>query len=125
MVVTSLTYDLIVKWLYLSYNSVVVKSQGLKIMIKINIDSIVARINQDVAETELDGNIILLHVENGKYYNFNSTSSDLWRWLSVEVSVKSLVDSLFAKYDCSQEQAQEDVLAFLNEMNNNQLLIVK
>lgn len=94
-------------------------------MSKITIDSIVLRINQDVAETELDGNIILLHIENGKYYNFNSTSSDLWRWLDEEISVGDLIDKLFVKYDCTREQAQADVLAFLEEMVDNQLLIAK
>lgn len=94
-------------------------------MYKITIDSIVTRRNQDVAETELDGNIVLLHIDNGKYYNLNITSSDLWRWLTEKSSVKNLVQKLCDKYSCNKEQAQQDVLKFLQELEIAHLLLIE
>lgn len=46
----------------------------------LTLTSSVQRKDKDVAETEFENNVILLHIEHGKYYNFNETSSDLWHW---------------------------------------------
>lgn len=90
----------------------------------LTLESTVQRINLDVAETEFEGNIVLMHIENGKYYNLNATSSDLWRWLEEKSLVADLITKLCAKYDCSQEQATEDLFALLQQLLRIRLLSV-
>lgn len=90
----------------------------------LTLESIVQRINFDVAETEFEGNIVLMHIENGKYYNLNATSSDLWRWLEEKTLVTDLVAKLCAKYDCSHNLAKQDVFLFLQHLFDINLLYV-
>ena len=91
-------------------------------MSKISIESIVVRNSHDVAETELDGNVVILHIESGKYYNFNQSSSDLWNWLNEPIPVSGLVRKLCDKYDCSEEIAIKDTLNFLKTLYLGKLL---
>ena len=90
----------------------------------LTLESTVQRINLDVAETEFEGNIVLMHIENGKYYNLNATSSDLWRWLEERSLIADLVTKLCTKYNCSNEQATQDILVFLQQLGTLKLLNV-
>lgn len=91
----------------------------------LTLTSSVQRKDKDVAETEFENNVILLHIEHGKYYNFNETSSDLWRWLQEVTTGENLAEQLHQKYDCSLAQSQSDVLNFLHELLRADLLIHK
>lgn len=91
----------------------------------LTLTSSVQRNDKDVAETEFENNVILLHIEHGKYYNFNETSSDLWHWLKEVTTGENLAKQLHQKYDCSVEQSETDVLNFLNELLRADLLINK
>ncbi|HRG62692.1 MAG TPA: PqqD family protein [Burkholderiales bacterium] len=91
----------------------------------LTLTSSVQRKDKDVAETEFENNVILLHIEHGKYYNFNETSSDLWHWLKEVTTGENLAKQLHQKYDCSVEQSETDVLNFLNELLRADLLINK
>ena len=72
-------------------------------MPELNTQSIVQRIESaDIAETEFEQNVILLHIEQGAYYNFNETSSVLWQALKQQVSVLQLATLLAKKYDCTE-----------------------
>ena len=91
----------------------------------LTLTSSVQRKDKDVAETEFENNVILLHIEHGKYYNFNETSSDLWHWLKEVTTGENLAKQLHQKYDCSVEQSETDVLNFLNELLRADLLTNK
>lgn len=86
------------------------------------LESIVQRINTDVAETEFEGSVVLMHIEHGKYYNLNATSSDLWRWLDEQSLVSDLVTKLCLKYNCTNEQATHDLFVFLQQLSLLKLL---
>ncbi len=82
---------------------------------QISATTLIERVSSNIAETDFDAATILLHIESGKYYNFNETSSDLWKWLQETTTAEKLARMLMEKYDCAYEQALTDVLAFLNE----------
>ena len=93
-------------------------------MQQLTLENTVQRIDNEVAETDLDGNIVLLHIEHGKYYNFNAVSSDLWSSIKTPTTIKSLVEYIYQKYDCSMEQSSDDVLSFMHELLSRNLLMI-
>ena len=84
----------------------------------------VQRIDIEVAEAKIDDKAVLLHIEHGKYYNFNSTSTDIWDWIQSPRKVQELCNLVADKYDCTEEQCYPDILAFLNELVSLNMLKV-
>ena len=60
-------------------------------MANFRLDSTLQRIDRNVMQTDIDGSVVLLHIDKGKYYSLNATSSDLWRWLALPVVVQQLI----------------------------------
>ena len=84
--------------------------------------SIVERINLEVAEAKIDNKTVLLNIEQGDYYNFNATSSDIWTWIAQPLEVQDLCKLVATKYSCTEEECFADVLDFLNELIQLNLL---
>ena len=85
-------------------------------MTDFKLDQLLQRVDDNVMETELEGNVVLLHIELGKYYSFNASSSDLWRWLALPVGLDDLATKLHHKYHCSEEQARQDSVVFVEQL---------
>jgi len=84
-------------------------------MLEINSAQKIQRIDKDVTETEFEGKIVLLHIENGEYYNFNETGSDLWNWLVQEQTLEQLLTLIAEKYSITAEECRQDIITWLNE----------
>lgn len=88
----------------------------------INKNTVIIRVDEDVAETDFEDKIVLLHIENGEYYNFNETGSDLWRWLQAEHSLEALAKKLSNKYDCTTEECMPDITDWVNQCLSKKLI---
>lgn len=84
-------------------------------MLEINSAQKIQRIDKDVTETEFEGKIVLLHIENGEYYNFNETGSDLWNWLEEVKTLEQLLTLITEKYSVTAEECRQDIITWLNE----------
>lgn len=84
-------------------------------MLEINSAQKIQRIDKDVTETEFEGKIVLLHIENGEYYNFNETGSDLWNWLVEVKTLEQLLTLITEKYSVTVEECRQDIITWLNE----------
>lgn len=93
-------------------------------MTALTLETIVVRNADDVAETDYEDKIVLLHIENGEYYNFNDTGSDLWRALSSPKKVGELVDLIVSLYECTAEQCTPDVHKWLNDTMSKGLVTI-
>ena len=91
-------------------------------MLKLTSTSQFQRIETDIAEAEFEDKIVLLHINNGEYYNFNTTASDLWRWLAKPHSIDQLVKRLTDKYDCSADACRPDICSWLTEAHQKRLI---
>lgn len=91
-------------------------------MLELNPSQKIQRIDDDVTETEFEGKIVLLHIENGEYYNFNQTGSDLWNYLAEPRSLDELVKLIEEKYSITAENCQTDILLWLESAISKKLL---
>ena len=69
--------------------------------------------------------LMMLNVEQGAYYSLDPIAADIWNLLEKPSPVKDLVDSLQKRYAVTPEQCQADVLAFLEEMQSNGMILVE
>ena len=85
-------------------------------------NTIFSRADEDVAETDFEDKVVLLHIENGEYYNFNKTATDMWGWLKDKQSPRDLARKLSDKYNCTVEECLPDVLAWTKSLLEKNVL---
>lgn len=78
----------------------------------------------DMLFNEIDGEVVMLSIENSEYYGMDKVGSFIWKLLEQPLSFKELVNSLLNKFDVSKEQCTTDVLAFLKKLTDKELVII-
>lgn len=90
----------------------------------IKLDSIVIR-NDEIAFAQMDGEIVMMNVDTGYYYNLGKLGSVIWYQLEDAIEVKALVQNLMDSYQVCRKECEEDVIGFLRELKQEGLIIVK
>ena len=80
--------------------------------------------NGKALASEIGGEVVLMNLERGYYYSLDDIGSEIWRSLEQPVSVASLCQSLAAKYHAESATVSSDVLAFLNNLHEQELIVV-
>lgn len=86
--------------------------------------SLNARISkrQDQLTSEIDGRIVLLDSDSGKYFAFDDISTDIWSRLDAQPLLSDLCRTLAIDYDADLETIQADVSKLLNMLLANNLI---
>ena len=71
------------------------------------------------------GTLVLLDLDGGQYYSLDEVSARVWELCDGEHGVEGIVEAISAEYDAPVETIYEDVLAFLEEMLDEKLLVVE
>lgn len=66
---------------------------------------------------------ILLNVESGQYYALDEVSGRVWDLCDGSHSVTAMVAAICQEYDAPAAEVEEDVLAFLGEMTQEELVV--
>ncbi|TMW70531.1 lasso peptide biosynthesis PqqD family chaperone [Alteribacter natronophilus] len=75
--------------------------------------------------SDMDGDKVMLSVENGKYYNLGETGGAIWELIEKPAAVRDVVTSLCNEYDVSEEECVKQVTAFLTQLDEENLIDVK
>jgi|HigsolmetaGSP11D_1036233.scaffolds.fasta_scaffold01543_5 hypothetical protein len=79
---------------------------------------------QGIMVSDMDGEKVMMSVRNGKYYNLGQTGGRIWELISAPVTVRQVIDSLLEEYEVSRPECEQQVLAFLSNLHNEQLIEV-
>ena len=93
-------------------------------MADISMDSVLTRA-EGFSTAQVQNDLMMLNVEQGAYYSLDPIGAEIWKLLEQPASVQAVVDNLQRRYAVSPEQCQADVLAFLEEMQKNGMILVK
>ena len=72
--------------------------------------------NQNALWTELDGQFLVMNIENGAYYEVAGVGGAIWRLLDVSRSETEIVDLVVGRYSVDREECARDVRAFLEKL---------
>jgi hypothetical protein len=76
--------------------------------------------NQRVSQTsghivsDMDGEMVMLSIHNGKYYNLGEMGGEIWEQIKEPISLEELITELMAQYDVERDMCEEQVISFLN-----------
>ena len=90
---------------------------------EITLDAVVQR-NEDLLTSNIGEEVVMMSIENSAYYGLDPVGSKIWDMLDKPVSVSDLCEHLQECFDVSPQQCQKDVLEFLIEMQEEDMLVV-
>ena len=89
----------------------------------IKLSSIVSK-STELLASELDGELVMMDVESGKYYGLNGMGSVIWNMIDDPKSVSEICLQLEKEYDVEKETCEQEVMAFLNSMDKEKMLVI-
>lgn len=88
---------------------------------KIGPDTLLKR-KSDLLFNQIDGEVVLLSIENGEYYGMDAVGSRIWELLEDAISLRVLIFKLMNEYDVSEVQCQKDTMVFIEMLIEKDLL---
>ena len=86
--------------------------------------SSVVRVAGHVLHHELEGESVLLNVENGSYYGLNETGTLIWSLLDQAKDLGAVQDRLKSDYEVDAETIWDDLTGLIGEMLDRNLVRV-
>ncbi len=75
------------------------------------------QVSSSVADEE-----VILNLKNGSYYGLDPIGAHIWQLIQEPITVEVLIDQLLKAYDVDRERCQRDVMALLEDLQDNELL---
>lgn len=69
-----------------------------------------------VLAAEVDGEIVMMSIEQGRYFGLDDIGSDIWKRIEQPCSFATLVDALAADYEADRGTIAADVTVLLTRM---------
>jgi hypothetical protein len=88
---------------------------------EIGSDTILQR-KQDQLFSEIDGEVVMLSVENSEYYGMDKVGSRIWQLIEKPVALKQLIEILLDEYEVAEEQCKKDTLMFIEQLIEKDLV---
>ncbi|MBI5620159.1 PqqD family protein [Candidatus Gottesmanbacteria bacterium] len=84
----------------------------------------ILRINNTLIQKEHNGTIYIVDPTTETIHTLNETASAIWRYLYKPRSIKNIIRLVTEEFDVGSERAKEDVIKFLTDYFNKNLLNV-
>jgi hypothetical protein len=75
--------------------------------------------------TEVDGESVILDLEEGVYYGLNPVGARIWSEIQEPAAVEEITAAILAEYDVNAEECREDVISLLQDLKENDLIEVQ
>ncbi|MGM7721187.1 lasso peptide biosynthesis PqqD family chaperone [Metabacillus sp. Hm71] len=90
---------------------------------KVSLNHIVVQVEGNIV-SDMDGEKVMLSVQNGKYYNLGEVGGIIWDHMKEPITVCQLIAILTSEYVVDQSQCEDQVLSFLDHLLKEKLISV-
>ncbi len=84
-------------------------------------DTVLQR-RKDLLFNEIDGEVVMLSVENSEYYGMNKVGSRIWELLEAPICLEHLIKNLLREYNVTEEQCNKETVFFVNKLIDKKLI---
>ncbi|MGG4489208.1 lasso peptide biosynthesis PqqD family chaperone [Metabacillus idriensis] len=75
--------------------------------------------------SDMDGDKVMMSVENGKYYSLGYVGGDIWDIISEPIVIEKIIEKITSSYKVEAAQCKEQVVSFLSSLHKEHLIIIK
>lgn len=80
------------------------------------------KIPDNVLFQEVDGEAVLLSLDEGCYYGLDELGTRIWKLIHQDLDRDQVVAAIVAEYEVEPEQARGDLDAFLSDLRESSLI---
>src|SRR5262249_22710807 len=80
------------------------------------VDATMISRSPSVLTAEVDGEVVMMSIEQGRYFGLDDIGSDIWKRLETPRSLAELIDRLASDYDADRATIAADVRELLGRM---------
>lgn len=92
-------------------------------MFAISLNTAVAKDSNQIIDRVVDGEALLIHLQNGDYFSLNSTGTTVWENIDGSRTVQDLAELVVAEYDGDRDVIVADVLRLVNQLADEGLVV--
>ena len=81
--------------------------------------------NSEILSSDMDGETVMMSVENSEYYSLSTVGTKIYDILSEDMSFSSLIDILTKEYNVDRAVCEKDTKEFLVELVNKNIVKIK
>jgi hypothetical protein len=96
----------------------------MKILNNITNDSFILQVPGNII-SNMNGEMVMLNIGNGKYYNLGEIGGVIWEKIGSGVSYQHLVTDLVLEFDVTKNECEHHVKEFISSLQAENLVIVK
>ena len=78
-----------------------------------------------LVSSNIYGDIVLMNIETGTYYDLDEVGSLIWEILEKPLSVSDIIAHVLLNYEIDQATCETEVMHFLQNLNDYELLEIK
>jgi hypothetical protein len=93
----------------------------MKIKPNITLQSNIQR-NHKMVTSTLDGEIVMMSVDNGEYYGLDEIGTRIWELLEKPIVIDNLINCLTNEFEVDRQECEQDTLDFLEDMFSRKLI---
>ncbi|MCF8331783.1 MAG: lasso peptide biosynthesis PqqD family chaperone [Bacteroidales bacterium] len=67
-------------------------------------------------ESTIDGDIVLMNLDNNEYYSMDDIGSAIWQMLNEPKSIERIINELLKQYKVDREVCAKDTMKFLEQL---------
>lgn len=80
--------------------------------------------NQTICDCSLGNELALMNIDTGKYYTINAVGKAIWEKIERPTQIENPLKSLCEEFEVTKEVCVEDVLEYVNSLQNKGLITV-
>lgn len=75
--------------------------------------------------SDMDGEKVMLSIENGKYYNLGQIGGRIWELIASPVTINGVVEQLVEEYEIEPDVCNQQVCTFIQQLATDGLVQVR
>ena len=80
--------------------------------------------NEEIDDTDLDGEKVMMNLDKGQYFMMNEVGSRIWELIEGNTSIVNIIETLTNEYQVDEETCENTVMEFLGRLKDAELIKV-
>ncbi len=76
-------------------------------------------------ESEIDGEIVLMNLDNNEYYSMDRIGSVIWNSMVEPITIENIISKLLETYNVTQEACEEGTMKFLSVLKDKGIITIQ
>ncbi len=72
--------------------------------------------NPDLVSADMDGDLVMMSIENGEYYGIGGVGSRIWELLEQPVSLGQITETITSEFDVEADRCRADAIDFAKKL---------